>query len=754
MAATQLWLLAVLGAGVAFLGYVAHRLRLPPALGYLAVGMAFAPTVRATPDLPLDIFKQASQVGVLFLLFAIGLDLDLRRLREILQKTALTLPFDLLVPALAAAGFARLLGWSLQEAVTLGIVVSLSSTLFGERLAATPSFAGEARQRVLGVLLAEDVAAAGLLALLAVLGGDGGAGWIAPALDVGRLLFLFILLTAAGLLVVPRLLDAVARTHAHELVVLTAGGVVVAFGAAGTWAGSAELGALVAGVAAAEAGSRFVVRNGIGTLRDVALAVFFVTTGLTVDSLEAARHPGLVFGLAGLFLASKLFVHVPAALGAGLAPGAALRTALGLGTLGEFSLILAAAAADQGIAHPLLSTAVVGAMLVLLVASALLLNAVPVLVRGIERLPARIRRPATWLVQSVRRSHPTATHDPQKRRHAVRRLVSNLMLLAVWGIGASYLVPRLAAIVPGGPIVAPSLAFGAAFAVAIPLLVSTYRSYRDLVRILVGIRPGEREGAAKVRARLVDAWVAGTAFLLLLPVALIVPTTLPVLVAGLLLAVIIATLAWRQLSRFHDALEGTVVRVLGEDAETGKFLDRLLEKYPWGVRFAAVAVPPGSPAAGRTLQNARIAELTGATVAVVQRRSREVVNPGPEHVVLAGDTMVLMGDAHQIARAEALIVAHGEVLRLTVQSRLAGIVEDTVPPDSPLIGRTLGEVDLRGRTGTLVVGQWPKGAPHPIPYRSDLVVQAEDHLILLGAPLQVERAKKLIRPSAPAAPPG
>jgi K+/H+ antiporter YhaU regulatory subunit KhtT len=168
-----------------------------------------------------------------------------------------------------------------------------------------------------------------------------------------------------------------------------------------------------------------------------------------------------------------------------------------------------------------------------------------------------------------------------------------------------------------------------------------------------------------------------------------------------------------------------------------------MERYPWGVRFAAVAIPAGSPLAGQRIREARVTELTGAAVAMLQRRGRETVNPAPDIALHAGDTLVLMGDVHQLEKAEALIVAHGDAIRLSAQSRLAAIAEVDVRSGSSLVGSRLGEADFRGRTGTLVVGVWTGGAEHPMPYRADLVLAEGDRLILLGAPLQVERARLL-----------
>lgn len=737
--------LALLGLAVAAAGWLANRLGLPPSLGYLAVGIAISPSLAGQLGIPFDAITASSHVAVLLLLFFIGLELDLKKLQEIISKTAGTTLFNIVVPAVLVATAAVLLaGWTMPQALALGIAVSISSTIFGERLSHMPGFTQESRKRMLGILLGEDVGAAALLAILVLLGGTAEGGWLAPVFATGRLLFFLVLITAGALLVVPRVMDGVARTRVTELLVLVGGAMVLGFGALGAWAGSAELGALVAGVAAAEAGARFTIRNHLGPLRDLALAVFFVGSGMAVDAGLLTDEAALAVIVAGVFLASKLLVNVPASLAAGQNLPDSLRTTLGLGTLGEFTLILVAAAESNGVAHPSLRAVVVGAMVLLLALAPLLIQATPLLVRAAERAPSRPRRAIQWLIQAQRNRRATATTE-RERRGAVFLLAANLILLLGWGLLSAW-AGRWGILnfpTPNGLLV-PMLVLGIAVAVAAPLAFRAYRAYRDLVWLLVGLSEGDvQDPAGRIRSRLVDAWVVATVALLLIPVSLVVPSTLPVLLGGLVVAIAIVALAWRQLSRFQRALESSVTRVLGHDQRAAAMLDRVLGKYPWGVRFAAGTVALDSPLAGRTIQESRIHELTGALVAVLQRAGKETVNPGPDLRFTPGDTVVLMGEEDELAKAEALLVAHGEALRLTVQSKLAEVVEVPVDPSSSLVGKTLAQANLRAVTGALVVGLWSHDAHHPVPFRPDLVLKPEDHLILLGAPLQVERARRL-----------
>ncbi len=750
--AETLAIVALLGLALALAGLLFERLRLSPAVGYLAIGMLAAPATFGKHLVPEDLIHGAAELGVLFLLFLIGIELDLKRLREALRSTAWVIPFDIAVPAAAVAIVARLSGWTVGQAIAAGITVAISSTLFGDRLTRQPGTERGVRKRVLGVLISEDVAAGFLLALLVVIAGGaglGGADWFAPATSVARLLFLMLLLTAAALIVVPRTLDAVAKRHVPELVLLWAIGLIVLGGFFGNLAGSAELGALLVGVAAAESGSRYVVRNALHGLRDIALAIFFFASGLAVDVFGAAENILLVFAVAVVFLIAKTLVHAPAAIASGLNMRGGLQVAFSLGTIGEFTLILVAVAEKEGLAHPAHRTVVVGAMVLLLLVSGILNRSVPSIERGYAKLPDRVRGPLGWIVRGLGRSAPAEPDTGGRKRKALRQLASNALLLLALGLAAVALRSRVQPWLQDvAPFWGPVVGLGFLLAIAAPLATGAYRGYRDLVWLLVGLRPGERAGAGRVRARLVDAWTAATAFVLLIFLAIRIPETLPVVFGAGLVALTVGTVAWRQLNRFHRTLEGSLSRVLGEDEEAASILDRVMQQYPWGVRFAAVAVPPRSPVVGRTIMGSRLAELTGVMVAVIQRNRQEIVNPQADEKILSGDTLVLLGDPHQLGRAEALIVAHGEAIRLEAQSRSAVIEEVRVAASSPWVGRTLGSLNIRTETGTLVMGVLRGEGSHPRAFEPDWVIKENDALILMGTPLQIDRARSMATPEA------
>jgi Kef-type K+ transport system membrane component KefB/K+/H+ antiporter YhaU regulatory subunit KhtT len=739
-------LLAILALGALVLaaaGYLAQRLRMPPVFGYLVAGSGLGVWARGRDLFPVEPLEAVSGAGVLLILFLIGAELDLDRLRKTVRDAAFVLPFDILLPFVLAGGVGRVVfGWSFGEAIALGAAVATSSTLLADRLTAGAD--AVVRRRVIGISVSEDVAAAGLLGLLAIVGSGQAStsGGLSVVWSMAQLLFLVLLLTAAALLIVPRVLDEAARRHVHEVLVLSGLAVVAVWGYLGDRAGSAELGAFVAGVAAAEAGSQFTVRNALLGLRDAALAIFFFTSGFVTDVGPLLASWWLPLIVAAVFLGAKILVHVPGGIAAGFGSEDALRNAFALGTLGELSLILASVATREGIAHPTLQAIIMGAMLVLLPVCALLLAAAPRLAAALRRMPPGIRRPLEWLRTGLRGVAPGSHTDPSQRRAALRTLLANLVLLVALAGLAAWGAPNAAARIDAvDRTIVLATVWGIAIAASLPLWVGAFGGYRDLVWLLVGLRPGERVGAGRVRMLLIDAFVAATAVLVLAFVTLSAPATLPVLGAAAVVAAAIGILAWRRLTVFHRTLEDTMSRVLGRDEQAARMLDALLQRYPWGVRSAAVIVPPDSPVARRTVGDARIGHLTGAVVAVVQRGSRETVNPPPDAMVQPGDTLVLMGDPHQLARAEALIVSHGDAIRMTAQTRQAVVEEVELKPGARWIGKTLAEADVRGESGCLVAGLWPAGAAHPLPYQPGRVLEAGDRLVVLGTRLQLDRLR-------------
>ena len=743
--AELLWVLAGLVALLAFTGWLSQRLRLPAALGYLLAGVMLPRAVTDERLQEIVHLDEVAHVAVLVLLFFIGLELDLRTLRKVLHDTRVVSVFNVLVPVVFIAALARLFGWNLREALVLGIALSLSSTIFGERLSATPGFPSKARARMLGVLLAEDVAAGALLALLAFMaGGDASGGWLAPVLAIGILVVALAVLAAIALLIVPRFVDEVARMHSLELIILVSGALLLIFSAAGDWAGSAELGAFLAGMAAAEAGSRFTIRNSLASLKSISLALFFFASGLAVDPLLALQQWPLVLASIVLVVISKVLVHTPSSMGVGLGLTDSLRVGFAMSPMGEFGLILVSAAVAGGIAHPALSATVTGAIVGLLIVSPLLMKAAPTIAGWLAKSPRPVAAPAQALVQGMRRRKQAHVDHTKPSKGHVRTVAAVIFLFVIFAaaLAANEALPDQFPAVD--PFVLTIAIFATALALAAPFLYQAFRGYRRLVHSTLSI-PDQPRLADRLKVRMADAFAFAAAGLVVLAVTAALGASLLVLGASLFVAVVAAFIGWRQLSNLTETLESSLARVLGSDTEVSPtLLDEALHRYGWDFRVIAITLPYSSHLEGQTVGQARLRTATGTTIAVIKRGTREIVNPAIDEKFRSGDTLVLVGDLSQLARAEALLGSGEESVRMAAESRAASVLDVGVEEDSWVLQNPEQHATLEEQSGALVVGYWRKGAEHPTNWDRANRLEAGDRLIAIGTPLQLDRLRALL----------
>jgi monovalent cation:H+ antiporter-2, CPA2 family len=390
----------------AVLGVVGCRLlKLPPMLGYLAVGVVIGPNALALARDSAGV-KYLAEFGVVFLMFVIGLEFNLPKLRSMrslvfglgLWQVVLTIAGALLGNLMLMALFAWMgLRWELDwaGAVVLGSAMAMSSTaivvkLMAERL----ELESEHGKRVMGVLLFQDLAVVPLLVLIPALGSSPEA----MAREIG-----LALLKAAGLLAVLLVggqrvmrwwLTLVARRKSEELFVLNL--LLVTLGLA--WltehAGlSLALGAFVAGMLVAETEFKHQVETDIRPFHDVLLGLFFITIGMKLDWRPVIDQWLLVLLLSVLPVLAKGLLITGLALAFKAPQGVAIRTGLYLAQAGEFGFVLLQLGTDRG----LLSGSWVSPVLAAMVLSML---ATPFLIMYSNRLVMKLSA-NEWMMQSV-----------------------------------------------------------------------------------------------------------------------------------------------------------------------------------------------------------------------------------------------------------------------------------------------------------------------------------------------------------------
>ena len=352
---------AVCFALAAVLGFAAHRIRLPPLVGYLLAGVLVGPF---TPGFQADasLAAQLAEMGVILLMFGVGLHFspaDLTAVRGIAVPGALGL---ISVATLLGTALALAWGWSMGAGIVFGLCLSVASTVVVLRALEERNAVSSTAGRVaIGWLLVEDMVMVLVLVLLpglaAALGGKAGSAAglkdlvLSVALTLGQVAGFVVLAIVLGPRVVPSLLKQVARTGSRELFTLAVLGVAlgIAYGSAVVFGVSFALGAFFAGVVLNE--SPFGHRAAAQSLpmQDAFAVLFFVSVGMLFDPTIILREPGAVLAVLALVILGKALAAVVIVVTLGYPIGLGLTLGAALARIGEFSFILAGLGSSLGV---------------------------------------------------------------------------------------------------------------------------------------------------------------------------------------------------------------------------------------------------------------------------------------------------------------------------------------------------------------------------------------------------------------------
>jgi len=403
-------LLIVLGcATAAATGF--HYLRLPPLPGYILAGVVIGPYglgwVASLPGA-----EAITEIGIVLLMFTIGLELSLHHLRDFGRALIVLGPLQVIVTLLAIAAAGRFgIGLEWNQGLVIGALVAVSSTAIGMKLLED---AGERRTElqfaVLGTLIFQDIATIPMLIALPALAGVHAGGTVAAggillgvAYPVG--------LAIVSRLMLPRLLEFVARTGSRE--VFFSSVVLICFGVAylSVLAGlSLSLGAFVAGLVIADSPFGHRATAEFAPLRDPVLGMFFTSVGMLLDVRFVAAHVVSILAVGVGVLALKSLVLFSIMRGLRYSNTVSLMATAAMFGLGEFSLVLAHAGSEAGLLNPTQTQYVLATILLSMVATPFLFraSAVPWRAPSLASMLNRIPKPTVPKVNP----QPSSPVDP------------------------------------------------------------------------------------------------------------------------------------------------------------------------------------------------------------------------------------------------------------------------------------------------------------------------------------------------------
>lgn len=647
-----------------------RALKIPVVLGYILAGVIIGPHVLPFPLVADEQNIQTlSELGIVFLLFALGLEFNFRKIRQIGFTAFIVAPLETTLMFFIGFQIGRFFHWSAMDSVYLGGIMMISSTtIITKTLADLGKGSEKFAEVIYGILIAEDIIAILLIASLSGVAMTGTFELSAVLETVGRLGVFTVMAIVLGLLIVPKLLAFVARFHNEETMLITVLG--LCFGLALLALKlkySVALGSFIMGALIAESHDIRRIERLTAPLRNMFSAVFFVAIGLLIEPRLLREYALPIAIISVTLVLGKIAACSFGSFVAGYDRGTSMRVGLGLAQIGEFSFIIAALGKNLSVTSEFLYPIAVCVSTITSALTPFLIQHANGLVSLHDRFAPRsllnYQHDYTAWIQRVRENRSVSA--PRKLvRLMVFQLGINVALIAGLFLAAALLdrwrsdwLSRLPSWTGGRR----TVLWLAAMLCSLPVMIATFRKLDALSMLLseMAIRGGTSPKNKMAMRALVSnttlfAGVVGLGLLILALSSVLLPSWEVFVVLGsigLAVAVLLRTFFIRIYSRAQVTIRETLAREpLHHAPEASKPMPSLLEN----AELVTVAITDGSPALGKQIREMELRTRTGSTAVAIRRGAETIISPEPDFEFKPEDQVLLIGSGQQLAQARRL----------------------------------------------------------------------------------------------------
>ena len=671
--------LAVVLLVAALATVVFQRLRQPVVFGYLFAGMIIGPHLPVPLVADIETVRTLSELGVILLMFSLGLEFSIGKLAAVSQKAGPVALFESTIMVSIGYFVGQMLGLTRIESIFTGAIVGISSTTIIVKAFEEQKVRGRVTELVFGILIIEDLIAVFLLTILTTLAQSGTFSASDLGLTAIRLVMFLAPLIGFGLLTVPRAIRYVQRIGSPETTLVASIG--LCFGAALlalSFGYSVALGAFIAGSLVAESGHEREIETLVRPVRDMFAGIFFVSVGMIIDPAALAAHWVAVLALTLTVILGKVLAVTVGAFLAGHGRRTAIKAGMSLAQIGEFSFIIASVGVSAGVIASWIYP-------VAIAVSAITTLTTPLLIRLSNKAAAEIDH---WLPEPIQtvaalyaswiervRSAPRAATERSATRRIVRIILVDAALLTVLVIGVDLEIDRVTGIVGRMVSLPPDrvrfILVLVSGLIAVPLIYGIITSARSL-----GLHLARRAFAEAQRGKVDPADAPRRALVILVQIAVVIAVGIPVVaitqpflpphqgaVVLSLLTVVLLVALWRNAAHLqgHARAGAQIIAsaLATQMASTGdgQVEDRLEDVnavLPGLGEPVAIRVVPESIGVGRSLAQLNLRGATGATVLAIRRGDQQIPTPLGREVIHANDVLAVAGAQDAIAVARAI----------------------------------------------------------------------------------------------------
>ena len=560
-----------------------HRFKQPVVLGYIVAGFIIGPH---TPPFGLihdeDTIKTLAELGVIFLMFCLGLEFSLRKLFKVGATAFIAAFLEIVLMIWIGYEIGRWFDWSTMDSLFLGAILAISSTtIIVKALNDLKMKDQRFAQLIFGVLIVEDILGIGIIALLSSIAVSGTVSSGEVFSTVGKLSLFMIVALVIGILLVPRLLAYVAKFESNEMLLITVLGLCFGFCLLVVKLEySMVLGAFLIGAIMAESRQLIKIERLIEPVRDMFSAIFFVAIGLMIDPQILLQY---AWPIAVITVAVVLGKMLSCGLGAFIAGNdgrTSLRVGMGLSQIGEFSFIIAALGMTLQVTSDFLyPVAVAVSAITTLLTPYLIRGADPLSLKIAAVMPKRMSRVfgmyGEWL-RSISPQGEGAMLAAMIRKIILQVGVNLALVIAIFFAG-SFFAERIGGYLEGwvsDQSWQKALIWGGALLVSLPFLIAAYRKLKALSMLLaeMSVKPEmagrHTQRVRRVIAELIPILSLLVIFLLLAALSASILPTNKLLVLIAVVTAAVAAVLWRWFIRVHTRMQVALLETLDNHKDT------------------------------------------------------------------------------------------------------------------------------------------------------------------------------------------
>ncbi len=675
--------LAIILAMAGLMSFICHKIKQPVVLGYILAGVIvgpYTPPFQLVKDLPT--IHTLAELGVIFLMFTLGLEFSFRKLLSVGVTAVIAAAFEVLFFLFVGYWIGISFGWSKMDSIFLGAMLSISSTTIiikalEELKLKHHKFAG----LIFGILIVEDLFAILLLVGLTTISTTNEFSPVVLASASMNLLIVVGSWFIVGYFLVPRMISYIGKKGNPEMLTLVSVGLCLSLVViAASFGYSAALGAFIMGSILAETRLIHEIETLMAPIKDLFGAVFFVSIGLMINPAIIWEYKETIAILCVVTIIGKIFITSSGALVSGQNFRNSLQVGLGLAQIGEFSFIIASLGLTLKATSEKLYPIGVAVSLITTFTTPYLIKYSDAIATNLEsRLPwwgrEALNRYEVWWKYRTR----TQEHLKGIAPIFARWLLNGIVMTFIFRLSFQYL--------------SPGIAWGTAFLLSLPSIWGMIFSSKQTLETLKGTQNLLKLMTVLVLPVLTSVWIA------ILSAKYF--SWMYVLTVTLVFIVVAYFVLFRRLQDHYQWLEKTFLETFTVRKDKTEGTLSLLA--PWDSHLINLQVHPNATLVGKSLLEANLRKRFGINIVAIERGVKTIIAPKPSESIHPGDTLIILGNDEQLLLARPELEVPTEKTNLPDASAYK-LKHFIVGFESRFAGKTIRDSGIRDDYHAMVVG--------------------------------------------------